>query len=166
MQDVHIAEPNIKNKTHRLRFATLIRNQEGFSLIEAMIALAILTVGILGMTGLTSTIVDHNARSEKVTIATTLAQDKIEYFRNKARGWLLSGGDGLDSPDVSGGIWSSNPGGETVDAEGNPTAGGTYTRTWTISPVPTENFLYEIVMNISWQDEGTQTFQLSTRITQ
>lgn len=59
----------------------LKNNQEGFTLIELMIAIVILSVGLLGMATLTGSIVQKNKFSNDLTAATTLAQDKLEDVR-------------------------------------------------------------------------------------
>jgi len=53
----------------------------GFTLIELMIAIVILSVGLLGMATLTGSIVQKNKFSNDLTAATTLAQDKMELIR-------------------------------------------------------------------------------------
>jgi type IV pilus assembly protein PilV len=53
----------------------------GFTLIELMIAIVILSVGLLGMATLTGSIVQKNKLSNDLTAATTLAQDKLEDVR-------------------------------------------------------------------------------------
>jgi len=55
--------------------------QKGFTLLEILVALTILSIGLLGMAGLTTTIMHGNALSSKVTTATTLGQDRMEHFR-------------------------------------------------------------------------------------
>ena len=59
----------------------LMQRQEGFTLIELMIAIVILSVGLLGMATLTGSIVQKNKLSNDLTAATTLAQDKLEEVR-------------------------------------------------------------------------------------
>ena len=59
----------------------LMQKQEGFTLIELMIAIVILSVGLLGMATLTGSIVQKNKFSNDLTAATTLAQDKLEDVR-------------------------------------------------------------------------------------
>ena len=54
---------------------------EGFSLIEVMVTLLILTVGLLGMAALTVKVIQGNGQSNKITTATTLAQDKLEEMK-------------------------------------------------------------------------------------
>ena len=55
--------------------------QEGFTLLEILVALTILSIGLLGMAGITTSIIHGNSLSNKVTTATTLGQDRMEHFR-------------------------------------------------------------------------------------
>ena len=57
------------------------RNEKGFTLLEILVALSILSIGLLGMAGLTTSIIHGNTLSRKVTTATTLGQDRMEHFR-------------------------------------------------------------------------------------
>ena len=56
-------------------------NDNGFTLVEVLIAILILTVGLLGMASLTVAIIQGNKFSADLTTATTLAQDKMEEIR-------------------------------------------------------------------------------------
>lgn len=53
----------------------------GFTLIEVLIAMIILSIGLLGMASLTIGIIKGNQFSNQLTTATTLAQDKLEDIR-------------------------------------------------------------------------------------
>ena len=57
------------------------RNEKGFTLLEILVALTVLSIGLLGMAGLTTSIIHGNTLSKKVTTATTLGQDRMEHFR-------------------------------------------------------------------------------------
>ena len=63
-----------------------IRNTKGFSLLELLVSLAILSVGMLGLLGMQITGAQGNASSQKLTIATTLAQTGIEDFMSRSAG--------------------------------------------------------------------------------
>jgi type IV pilus assembly protein PilV len=54
------------------------KEREGFTLLEVLIAIVILTVGLLGMASLTVGIINGNKFSNDTTTATTLAQDRFE----------------------------------------------------------------------------------------
>ena len=58
-------------------------NDNGFTLIEVLIAIVILSVGLLGMASLTVGIINGNKFSNGLTTATTLAQDKMEDIRRQ-----------------------------------------------------------------------------------
>ena len=60
---------------------TAENENEGFTLIEILIAMLILSVGILGMAALTVGIINGNKLSNNLSAATTLAQDKMEDVR-------------------------------------------------------------------------------------
>lgn len=56
--------------------------QRGLTLLEVLIALLMLTVGILGVGGLAVTTVQGNDAAGKLSAATVLAQDKLENARS------------------------------------------------------------------------------------
>jgi len=57
------------------------QSERGFTLIEVLVAIVILSVGLLGMATLTIAIIQGNKLSNDLTTATTLAQDKMEDIR-------------------------------------------------------------------------------------
>ncbi len=66
------------------------KRQNGFTLIEVLIAIVILSVGLLGMASLTGSIILSNKLSNDLTTATTLSQDKMEDIRADAYGSVAS----------------------------------------------------------------------------
>jgi prepilin-type N-terminal cleavage/methylation domain-containing protein len=55
---------------------------EGFSLIEVLIGIAIVAIALLGLAQLFTYSVMTNARAERMSNATFLAQQQIDYHRN------------------------------------------------------------------------------------
>jgi len=53
----------------------------GFTLIEVLIVMVLLAFGLLGMASLTLGIMNGNRHSGRMTIATTLVQEKLEDIR-------------------------------------------------------------------------------------
>jgi type IV pilus assembly protein PilV len=58
-----------------------IENNSGFTLIEVLVAMVILSVGLLGTAALITGIINSNKLSNKIGTATVLAQDKMEDIR-------------------------------------------------------------------------------------
>jgi type II secretion system protein I len=58
-----------------------LRNNKGFTLIEIMISIAIIAMGIFAVMSLIITVMKGNTLSKRVTIATTIAQEKMEDFK-------------------------------------------------------------------------------------
>lgn len=65
------------------RFLT-VRSKRGFSLIEAMVAMAILGVGLLAVLKMTYVYIRSNAYTQMRSQISTLAQDKMEELRSYA----------------------------------------------------------------------------------
>ncbi|WP_321370656.1 prepilin-type N-terminal cleavage/methylation domain-containing protein [uncultured Desulfuromusa sp.] len=55
-------------------------NQNGFTLVELLIALTIFAVGILGVASMQLTSITGNGKANRVTEASTLVADQIETF--------------------------------------------------------------------------------------
>lgn len=58
-----------------------LNRDDGFTLVEAMIGVVILTIISLGLMSLTVSMMRGSAFSNKMTTATTLAQDKLEHVK-------------------------------------------------------------------------------------
>lgn len=66
------------------------KNQNGFTLIEILVTLAILSIGLLGMAALTIEVIRSNAQSRAYAEATILAQDKLEEIKRIGYGYNRS----------------------------------------------------------------------------
>lgn len=124
------------------------RGEEGFSLIEVLVAMTILAVGLLSLALLQVTAIKGNAGASKSTIATDLAQTKLELFRRDA--WIAIGNstnttfDGGTTP-----IYASVP----ADAGDNVTVRGTpFYRIWRVVPNASDS-LKTITVWTCWQDD-------------
>jgi len=58
------------------------QNNKGFTLIEVLVAMVILSIGLLGTAALLTGIIRGNQVSNRITAATTLAQDKMENIKS------------------------------------------------------------------------------------
>lgn len=104
---------------------------KGFSLLELLVALVILSLSLVALAGLTTTSTKNNAFSYHITEAVTLAQDKLEELR--AMPWS----------EISGG--SDNKNGST---------GINYTRIWVVD---VEELTKKIKVTIKWKDLNTNS---------
>lgn len=66
------------------------RSREGFSLIELLVAMLILSTSLLGIVRLTIGVIEGNLRSRNHGVATLLAQDRIEALKGAGRGSTAS----------------------------------------------------------------------------
>lgn len=66
-----------------------IRNELGFTLLDNLLALVILSVVLLGLVGLATTVITGNAISKSRTVGLTLVQDKIEDTRRAGYNYAL-----------------------------------------------------------------------------
>jgi type IV pilus assembly protein PilV len=109
------------------------KNREGFTLVEIMIAVFILTVALLGMAAVTTMVVKGNAYSRQATTASMLVKDKLEQLKNTNVASLAGGTDYRNADSSTG------------------TAGALYTRTWTITPGATTT---TIAVTVQWLSQG------------
>jgi prepilin-type N-terminal cleavage/methylation domain-containing protein len=138
-----------------------LRPQRGFSLVEVLFALVVLSVAVLGLAHLLTAAAYTNARARATTYAAVLAQQKMEQLRGLAYGFDPGGGAVTDvdtditmQPELPGGgagLQSSPPGVlaantigyvDYVDAKGAslggaaaaPPPGTVYIRRWSVQP--------------------------------
>ncbi|MDA8179118.1 MAG: prepilin-type N-terminal cleavage/methylation domain-containing protein [Desulfobacteria bacterium] len=132
-----------------------LRAQGGFSLIEVLVALTILAVGLLGLAMFQITAIKGNAIASKWTVATELAQDRIERFRHVAwdNNLASSSAGGFTTGPPPAPNYANLPG-----AAGDNTIvrGTQYYRVWYVNPTPgSTNTFTTITVWCCWQDESS-----------
>lgn len=134
-----------------------IDNSSGFTLIEVLIAGLILVFGLLAMGTFLGNLTTRNASNERKTMATSIAQQKIEDLRNQAQTIDLTAAD------------SNNLVGIAKDQYGNGTnaytgaTGETYRLMWTIDasdPLLPD----ELSVTVSWVATGNSQVTIDTLI--
>ncbi len=112
---------------------TASKNQRGFSIIEMLVAIAILSIGMLAIGRMQLMTVRNTTNGNTTTEAAMLAQAKMEEVKNTADITTL-----VDEVEAD------------IDAEGN--AGGIYTRTTTITvpAAPLDDFLRAVRVEVRW----------------
>ena len=113
----------------------VLRDANGFTLIEVMIALVLIAVGMLAFAGLEIIAIRNMTYSKDYGKANTYAQQKIEQIKATAWSSVTDGTDTLES--------------------------NRYTRTWTVT---TQGYMKTISVTVSWLDpsHGTKTLTFHT----
>jgi prepilin-type N-terminal cleavage/methylation domain-containing protein len=106
------------------------RNQKGFSLVEMLIALAILALSMLAAASMQFNSIRNNTSGDIVTQANMLAKSKMEELKNTTD--LNSLTNGADNG---------------INAEGQ--TGGIYDRTWTVENLGTT--ARRITVTVRWR---------------
>jgi len=119
---------------------------KGFSLIEVLIALVILSISLLALAGLMTTTTKNNAFGSNMTEAATLAQDKLEELRVTDWNNIV---DGNDTSSIR---------------------GMNYNRTWTLvlspnSPIPPNDNDKRVTVTVSWNDGVNRSISFLTALT-
>ena len=109
---------------------------KGFTLIEVLIAVFLLSVAFLSAAALTTTIIKGNLSSQTLTIATTLAKDKIEEFKADSYASLSGGTDGWNAAGTASGSY--------------------FSRAWTVTGTDPKT----ITVTVNWA--GSRSVQLKT----
>ena len=129
-----------------------LRRQEGFSLIEVLIALVILAVGLLGLAMFQITAIKGNAIASKWTVATELAQDRLERFRHA--NWIS-----IQSSVPGGFVPGTQPAQSDYGSLGGSVGdnaivrGTTFYRVWDVTPATsTANSFTTISVWCCWRD--------------
>ncbi len=130
-------------------------NQMGFSLIEVIVAIAILSVGILAVASMQGTASRNNVFAESRTQAATWATDRVEKLVDLD--WndpLLSDADGDGQAGLDDTDFDNNPA-TTNDADHRATQGN-YTIYWNVADNVPINNVKTLRVIVVWSHYGIQ----------
>ncbi|MGD9151709.1 MAG: hypothetical protein PVG40_15565, partial [Desulfobacterales bacterium] len=114
---------------------TGIQNPKGYMLVEALISIAIFSVGFLAVATLVLSVSRNNTSGNQLTEANMLAKAKLEMLKaENIESDALKAGDYADAL--------------PINADGDP--GGIYTRIWTIQDALGFNTSREIKVTVNW----------------
>lgn len=116
--------------------------QSGFTVIEILVAMGIFSVAILGLAVGATSVMRANQVSYNHTIASNLAQDKLEELKARP-GSIASGGP-----------------------ENKPVGNMTFTRTWTVTPNDPVGGVTRIDVQVNWTDYTAQSVSISAAVNQ
>jgi prepilin-type N-terminal cleavage/methylation domain-containing protein len=109
------------------------RNEQGFSMLEVLIAICLLTIAMMGLITLQSRGIRGNDLGNRTTQAIALAQDKLEELINESRSQTITAG-------------ADNNINETG------TGSGIFTRSWTVqNDTPVTN-AQTVSVTMTWND--------------
>lgn len=123
---------------------SILRKEEGTTLVEAIVAIGILAGAVVSLAGLAATATRATAISRERSMATVLALQKMEALSHDPSSLAIS----------PAGAWAQDTPGfvEYLDAHGNVIgahAGGVYVRRWAVAPVASEANLLAIQVNVA-----------------
>lgn len=132
------------------RKITGIENPNGYMLVEALISIAIFSVGFLAVAALVLSVSRNNTSGNQLTEANMLAREQLEQLKSTSDITLLP---------ADAATFSDGP----MDGNGNP--GGIYTRTWTIQDALGFNTSREIKVTVNWTSRSRNRSVVLSTIT-
>lgn len=101
-----------------------VSNNKGFLMIEVILAIALIAIGLFAVMSLATAVIKGNTHSKKATTATTIAQDKIEYFKSIGYDTISESSTVLSDYYIKALVLNNSPGTNmktvTVDVYWNP----------------------------------------------
>ena len=111
----------------------------GFTLVEALVAIVILVVGVLGAASLTGALMQSNRDATDRTRALELVRHKVEQIQSQGYYEVVTGSDA------------------------RAVGGVTFTRSWTVTPDSPIAGLRDVQVNVTWTDQdGDHTVRTRT----
>jgi type IV pilus assembly protein PilV len=107
-----------------------VKSQRGFTIVEVLVALSIMSLGMIGILALQKAATSASGYSRRATEAAVLAEDRLEELRTLP-------------------ITSVTDGSDTVDAAGTATDDGLFDRTWTLVTAGTTA---TITVRVAWNE--------------
>ena len=136
---------------HSARQPSNNRRTAGTSLLEALAALGVTGVAILGLVSSTVFLARVNKTSGGVAAATALAQQKLEQLRSMP----------LDAAALAPGQYADPAG--AMNADGS--AGGPFNRSWVVSARNTPRAgLKTVTVSVAWTDSRPHTTALAAYV--
>lgn len=159
---------------------TSIMNQAGFTLFEVLVAVVILSIGLLGLAGMQVLGLQNNQSAYYRTLATQQAWDMADRMRANSDGVVDNRYDDLDGSSADPGCISAAGGCDpsqlaqyddwewgAQNAALLPEGAGTVCRTSDFDPNACNGNGDMFAVRVSWLDDraagGTQTFQFVVR---
>ena len=127
--------------------------QSGFTLVEVLIAVSILTIGLLGAASMQVSSIRGNQYSDRVTTGLCLAEDRMEELMR--RGYtdaLLTDANTTNALDT---IIASEVDHEdlpAIDATGQTVAGGPYRRVWNVDDSAAPD-IKTVTVIVTWDND-------------
>lgn len=110
----------------------------GFTLISVMIALVMMSIGVLALSRTLTASVEANTRAANRTVALDIARQRMEFLRAQP------------SASLSG---FAEPSGVKVDGDGHPNGQGAYTRSVIMNGIRTG--LMQVTVRVEWARMST-----------
>ena len=112
------------------------KNREaGFTMIELLVALVVLTAGLLAISSMVYSVMNSTSLSKETGTATALMQDKMESLKHTVVSSLISGSDTIRLGNVD------------------------YLRQWNVAPAANTR---TITVTVNWTDRGPHTVSMTT----
>ena len=123
------------------------RNQaKGFTLIEVLVAMSIFSIAVLGLAIGATTVMQANQTGLYTTVATNLAQDKLEELKAKTAALI----DNTGSP-------------ENKTVSGVPVV---FNRSWAVTADSPVVGVKRIDVTVTWTDHTSHTMTVSSAVKQ
>ena len=124
-------------------------NNNGFTLIEVLVAIVILSIGLLGTAALITGIIKGNQVSNRITTATTCAQDMMEEIRRLGYS----------------GIPCTTPGSPSIESYNSITDYPLYKRVTEVDCISLPSGMKTITVTVYWNSDNS-SIELKTILAQ